>query len=86
MKRSQTSCQADFIFSSTGTTFLGQIVTLLLVEESKYEEYKAIPVYDRLLYMEMTYPGQERPQLDKIDTIPSPRPLKTHLPFRFINR
>ena len=61
-------------------------MSLLLADEEMYEEVTAIPLHDRVLFVEITYPGNDKPQIKKLDSVPVSRALKIHLPFRFIRR
>jgi hypothetical protein len=58
----------------------------MLAAEDKYDKTKTIPLHDRVLFLEMKFPGNDRAQIFKLDTVPPPRADKTHLPFRFMTR
>ena len=65
---------------------MSQIVSLMLAGEDNYEQAKQTPLHDRVLFMEYTLPGDDFAQMARLDTIPTPRADKTHLPFRLIQR
>ena len=70
----------------SGTTWLGQILSLMLATDENYEATKKIPLVDRVLFLEVTFPGNEHSRIEKLSTVPPPRADKTHLPYRFVRR
>ena len=73
-----------FVFLCSGTTWLGQIVSLLLATEDTYEKSKEMSLYDRLVYLE--YEGINWKGISELASFPVPRAVKTHLPYRCIRR
>ena len=70
----------------TGTTWLCQIVSLLLAGEERYDQTKCTALEDRALYLELRRPGCKQAMIHELHTVPVPRADKTHLPFRFVKR
>ena len=75
-----------FCLFFTGTTWVCQIVSLLLAGEEKYDEVKKIPLTQRCPFLEQQIPGEHKSYVDMLENFPTPRVDKTHLPYRFIKR
>ena len=58
----------------------------MLAGEEKYEKIKQIPLAERVLYLEQNFPDKDMAKIEILDTVPPPRALKTHLPYRFVRR
>ena len=58
----------------------------MLAGEEKYEEIKQIPLDDRVLFLEQNFPDKDMARIETLDTVPPPRAVKTHLPYRFVRR
>ena len=84
-KTSLTLCHNHFHCISSGTTWLTQIVSLLMAGEEKYEAVSNIPVHDRTVFMEQERPGL-KPAIEKMKDMAPPRLAKTHLSYDFVNR
>ena len=69
-----------------GSTWMSQIMSLMLAGEENYERAKQTPIHDRVLFMEYTLPGDDFAQIARLDDVPTPRTVKTHMPFRFVQR
>ena len=65
---------------------MSQIVSLMLAGEENYEQAKQTPLHDRVLFTEYTLPGDKFAQIERLDEVSKPRVVKTHLPFRFVQR
>ena len=74
------------LFISAGTTWLSRIVSLMMVADSDYDETKNSSLAKRVLFLEFTNTGNDYPEIQLLDKVPTPRALKTHLPYRFIRR
>ena len=64
----------------SGTTWVSQIISLMLAGEGKYEKIKQIPLAERVLYLEQNFPDKDMAKIEILDTVPLPRAVKTHLP------
>jgi hypothetical protein len=66
---------------------LSQIVSLLMAPtDEDYDSLLKVNVVMRVLYLEHHRTGEDFMQIEHLASIPLPRTLKTHLPFRFISR
>ena len=81
---------SDYNFSSmlcvSGTTWLSNVVSLMLAGEAGYAERKKKSAHERVLFLEYLHPGETEYDMDKLDSVTPPRALKTHLPYRFMKR
>ena len=65
-------------FCVSGTTWLQEIV-YLISSDYDFDKAKAATIEDRFPYLEFPYPG-----LKVLTEKPSPRFIKTHLPFSLL--
>uniref|UniRef100_A0A4W3ICQ4 Sulfotransferase n=1 Tax=Callorhinchus milii TaxID=7868 RepID=A0A4W3ICQ4_CALMI len=66
-------------FPKAGTTWMQKIVDFIY-SQGDVEKCQRAPVMFRSPFLELFFPGVE-PALDWMDSMPSPRIIKTHLPF-----
>ena len=58
----------------------------MLAGEEKYEEIKQMPLDERVLFLEQNFPDKDIARIETLNTVPQPRAVKTHLPYRFVRR
>ena len=68
-----------------GTTWVSNIVSLLQAGEN-YDQVKNTEIYERAVYIEFEAGEGCPPEIEKLKNLQAPRVIKTHLPYRFVNR
>jgi len=72
-----------FILTLTGTTWLQAVLYLLTCADDLKEGHISQYIDTVIRFLEISRPG-DTPEIDKIDQMPPPRILKTHLQYRFL--
>ncbi|KAM3618266.1 uncharacterized protein V6R79_018191 [Siganus canaliculatus] len=71
-------------YPKAGTTWVSYILDLLYFGKTSPERQTSVPIYDRVPFLESTFPPMES-GVDQVNNLPtSPRLIKTHFPVQFV--
>ncbi|XP_070558630.1 sulfotransferase 1C3-like [Ptychodera flava] len=65
-------------YPRSGTVMMQQIVSLIVDHEDATAPTE-VQLRDRIPFLERHHPGKEKPEFEILQTLPSPRLIKTHL-------